>query len=312
LVGVNPHESQNERIGAPTVNLSQAVLDARARDAKRLADQGNAIGQFNYGMCLHDGDGVRIDLRGAAHYFKLSADQGDAGGQCNYGLCLRNGIGVPIDFRGAAHYLKLSADQGDAGGQFAYGLCLLKGDGVPIDFRGAAHYLKLSADQGDAHGQFAYGICLRHGIGVPIDLRGAAHYFNLSAAQPGLVATSGVLMDLMRFASLDRKLAHSPDPTGIGVASVRSVSLSAVAESASGDSNDHRKSEIAPPPIQERAAVAQYSDVPPALYRIGCNCCGWCFREGQGVPIDFTVAAEFFQMAANSGAGRRQQHRCLP
>jgi TPR repeat protein len=66
-------------------------------------------------------------LRNAAHYFKLSADQGRAGGQCNYGLCLHNGEGVSIDLRNAAQYFKLSADQGRADGQCNYGLCLQNG-----------------------------------------------------------------------------------------------------------------------------------------------------------------------------------------
>jgi TPR repeat protein len=55
-----------------------------------------------------------MDKSLAAHYFKLSADQGNAYGQCNYGVCLRDGDGVVMDKSLAAHYFKLSADQGDA------------------------------------------------------------------------------------------------------------------------------------------------------------------------------------------------------
>jgi TPR repeat protein len=45
------------------------------------ADQGNADGQCLYGECLRDGRGIRMDLGGAVHYFKLAADQGNADGQ---------------------------------------------------------------------------------------------------------------------------------------------------------------------------------------------------------------------------------------
>jgi TPR repeat protein len=38
---------------------------------------------LNYGICLENGEGVSIDLDGAAHYFKLSADQGNAFTQKN-------------------------------------------------------------------------------------------------------------------------------------------------------------------------------------------------------------------------------------
>jgi TPR repeat protein len=79
-------------------------------------------------------------MRSAAHYFKLSADQGDADGQFCYGICLRYGKGVSSDMRTAAHYFQLSADQGNAVGQVRYGECLLFGKGVSIDMINAAHY----------------------------------------------------------------------------------------------------------------------------------------------------------------------------
>jgi TPR repeat protein len=53
----------------------------------------------------------------AAHCFKLSSDQGLAVLQLLYALCLRDGHGVPIDLKSAAHYFKHSGDQGNASGQ---------------------------------------------------------------------------------------------------------------------------------------------------------------------------------------------------
>jgi hypothetical protein len=85
---------------------------------KRAADQGFALAPFNYGVCLHNGEGVSIDFGGAAHYFKLAADQGFALAQFNYGNCLENGKGVSIDFGGAAYYFKRAADQGFAEAQY--------------------------------------------------------------------------------------------------------------------------------------------------------------------------------------------------
>jgi TPR repeat protein len=65
------------------------------------ADQGNADGQYVYGISLRDGSGVPIDLPRAAHYFKLAADQGNASAQNDCRIALRGGVGVPIDFGGA-------------------------------------------------------------------------------------------------------------------------------------------------------------------------------------------------------------------
>jgi TPR repeat protein len=118
-----------------------------AHDFKIAADLGDAIAHLIYQICLHEGEGVRRDLKGATPYFKLAADQGDAIAQFLYGVCLYKAEGVRIDFKGVAHYFKLAADQGIAVAQYNYGFCLHNGKGVSIDFELAAHYFKLAADQ---------------------------------------------------------------------------------------------------------------------------------------------------------------------
>jgi TPR repeat protein len=106
-----------------------------AQNLKIVADQGIVAAQYNYGNCLHEGEGVGIgiDFRGAAHYFKLAANQGDAVAQYNYGICLHSGEGVEIDFAGAAHYFKLAADQGNASARFNDGICLRDAQGISVD-----------------------------------------------------------------------------------------------------------------------------------------------------------------------------------
>jgi TPR repeat protein len=56
--------------------------------------------------------GVAQDDVEAAKYFKLSADQGNALGQKEYGIALRDGRGVPKNPGLAAHYLLLASSQG--------------------------------------------------------------------------------------------------------------------------------------------------------------------------------------------------------
>jgi TPR repeat protein len=53
-----------------------------------------------------------IDWKGEEQYFKLAADQGDAVAQNNYGLCLQNGKEVSIAWKGAVDYFEFAADQG--------------------------------------------------------------------------------------------------------------------------------------------------------------------------------------------------------
>ena len=42
------------------------------------ADQGEARGRFNYGLCLANGQGVEQDVCEAVRYYKMAADQGEA------------------------------------------------------------------------------------------------------------------------------------------------------------------------------------------------------------------------------------------
>jgi TPR repeat protein len=67
------------------------------------ADQGNADGQFHYGVFLMTGDGIPMDKSFAAHYSKLAADQGMAKAQFNYGVLLEDGDGIPMAQSLSAH-----------------------------------------------------------------------------------------------------------------------------------------------------------------------------------------------------------------
>jgi TPR repeat protein len=60
----------------------------RAAQRKARADGGDAEAQYEYGLCLRDGNGVEKDPSGAASYFKLAADQGHTVSQAMFGLCL--------------------------------------------------------------------------------------------------------------------------------------------------------------------------------------------------------------------------------
>jgi TPR repeat protein len=71
---------------------------------KLTADRRDAVAQYNYRICLQNGEGVSKDLKGAAHYFKVAADQGIAAAQFNYEICLHQGEGVSKKLKAAAYY----------------------------------------------------------------------------------------------------------------------------------------------------------------------------------------------------------------
>jgi TPR repeat protein len=54
----------------------------------------------------------------AGKYNRLVAEQGHAVAQCNYGICLANGEGVSKNQEEVMKYYQLAADQGDAYAQY--------------------------------------------------------------------------------------------------------------------------------------------------------------------------------------------------
>jgi TPR repeat protein len=229
-----------------------------------------------------------------------------------------SGKGVPIDFQGAAHYLKLSADQGNADGQWHYGVCLLKGCQTPIDFRAATRYFKSSANHGNPIGQFHYGVSLLFGIGVPFDCRMAAYSFTLAANPRGSNEQSNTRgFPLKRYERLELKAVQSDLNSSINrlaSAFLFSVDFKENADLATTDfaispSTFSAKSQVVVAWMSEHGigiprdivAAARLRERSSGLLGTGAAEYGWCLLTGMGVPLDFTLAAEFFQTAAYAG-----------
>lgn len=62
-----------------------------------LAEQGNAIAQFNLGMIFAKGLGAPQDYREAVKWYGKAAEQGVAFAQSTLGLMFEGGLGVPED-----------------------------------------------------------------------------------------------------------------------------------------------------------------------------------------------------------------------
>ena len=82
---------------------------------------------------------------------KEKAEKGDAVAQYNLGLCYANGIGVPKDKVEAGVWYRKSAEQGCALGQLNYGLIKAFGQGVTRDpIEGHAWLIVSSANNTEA------------------------------------------------------------------------------------------------------------------------------------------------------------------
>ena len=114
-----------------------------------LADQGDAIAQFNLGLTYDKGWGVPQNDAEAVKWYSLAADQGDADAQINLGGMYHNGRGVPQNDAEAVKWFRLAADQGNANAQNDLAVMYTKGEGVPQDFVRAHMWFNLSAARGE-------------------------------------------------------------------------------------------------------------------------------------------------------------------
>ena len=119
------------------------------REWRPLAEQGDALAQYNLGVLYRKGRGVLQDDVHARQWYKKAAAQGQAKAQFNLGTLYLNGEGVPKDYQQALRWFRLAADQGEALAQTKIGIMYDDGQGVPRDFVQAHKWYNLAAMNGD-------------------------------------------------------------------------------------------------------------------------------------------------------------------
>ena len=77
--------------------------------ARKAAEQGNPLSQFNLGMMYYKGRAVRQDYKEAVKWWRLSAEKGFAEALNNLGMMYGNGDGVPQDYVEAHKWFDLAA-----------------------------------------------------------------------------------------------------------------------------------------------------------------------------------------------------------
>ena len=179
-----------------TITLSEVMRDPNAEtndiDAvmsksfecfKKAADQGDANGLYNLGMCYLRGYGCQSDQSLAFKYLRASAEKGHAEAINNIGGFYRDGIVVEKNLESAAKFFERSASLGNDYGQFNYALALQRGDGVDRDSARALDLFKQAAMRGNAEAMNSYGMCFYTGDGVGKDDPIAVKWFLASAAR---------------------------------------------------------------------------------------------------------------------------------
>ena len=78
---------------------------------KELAEQGDAIAQYNLALMYDNGDGVEQNDAEAFRWYKKAAEQGHAIAQFNLGVMYDEGQGVNQDYAEAVRWYSKVAEQ---------------------------------------------------------------------------------------------------------------------------------------------------------------------------------------------------------
>ena len=113
-----------------------------------LAEQGNAMAQFNLGHMYANGYGVPENDKTAVKWFTKAAEQGLAEGQFNLGAMYDFGDGVPENDKTAVKWYTLAAEQGYVTAQRYLGAMYDFGDGVPQNDKTAVKWYTLASYNG--------------------------------------------------------------------------------------------------------------------------------------------------------------------
>jgi TPR repeat protein len=170
---------------------------------------------------------------------------------------------------------------------------LRDGRGVEIDLAQAAHFLKLSADQANPDAQNAFASLLHDGKGIAMDRIGAAHYLRLAADQGVGDAQYRLAISLIAGDTCHHNLGEG----------IQLLKLSAENGSAKGQFTVGWMAEFGVGVFSStnlEIAVDNYKRS-SVVFPAGAACFGRCLGRGLGIPVDFTIAAEFLKAAADSG-----------
>ncbi len=192
------------------------------KDLHAWADRGDADAQFELGLRMITGEGVRKNLEEGVKFVGQAAKQKHLRAQHVLGTLYEDGVGVKQDLAKAAEWYRSSAELGFALSQHSLGALYEEGKGVQKDTAKAAEWFKKAADQGNAASQTAYASKLERGDGIAKSPAKAALWY-LKAAQQDFVPAmtrlanlyytgQGLPVDYRRAGAWYRRAARSEDP----------------------------------------------------------------------------------------------------
>lgn len=192
------------------------------KEMREWADRGDADAQFELGLRLITGEGIRKDEEEGVKWVRRAAEQDHLRAQHVVGSLYEEGVGVSQDYKKAFEWYLKAADLGFAMAQFSVGIAYDLGQGVAIDKAKAGEWFRKSAAQGHLPAMAAFASKMETGEGVEKNTAKAALYY-LKASQKGYLPAmtriagmyytgTGVPVDYERAGAWYQRAARSEDP----------------------------------------------------------------------------------------------------
>ncbi|KAM0893915.1 hypothetical protein ACQ4PT_024816 [Festuca glaucescens] len=125
---------------------------------QRAAELGHPVGMCNLGVSYLEADPPEAEE--AVRWFYPAASAGNVRAQYNLGLCLQNGKGIKRNQREAAKWYLRAAEGGNVRAMYNVSLCYCLGEGFTQDHVRAKKWLQLAADCGHKKALYECGLKL--------------------------------------------------------------------------------------------------------------------------------------------------------
>lgn len=149
-----------------------AVLE-RLSDARKGAEQGDAVAQYTLAMYILSGVLGFPEYREVVELLRKSAEQGNSDALYELGVCYMNGEGVRNDSHETERLWKRAVELGNVDAMVALGAAYRGGKGIPENPMECFKMYKAAADAGSAAGYLHLGICYFNGTGTEADIEKA-------------------------------------------------------------------------------------------------------------------------------------------
>ena len=169
------------KLTAPTA-ASVEKKEPDIANIRRLAEQGNALFQFQLGRLYARGEGVEQDWAEAVKWYTLSAEKGNSKAQNNLGVIYRyDRQNIQRDYATALYWLEQSAAQDNSYAFLNLGSMYQSGEGVTTDYKKAMEYYKKGEKAGAVQSNYCIAGLYMDGLGVPKNEKKAFSYFETGA-----------------------------------------------------------------------------------------------------------------------------------